>query len=71
MAGYLGIGLSMSIEQVLHDQYIQSLGVAILAVFESNAVGTDYLGQSQGSLCGYDNTKQHTFSSPPSQTHKT
>ena len=70
MAGYLGIGLSVSIEQVLHNQYIESLGVASLGVFESDAVGTDYLGQSQGSLYGHDSIKQHSFSSPPSLTHK-
>ena len=54
MAGYLGVGLCMSIEQVLHNQYIESLGVTGLGVFEPNTVGTDYLGQSQWSLYGHD-----------------
>ena len=49
---HLGIGLGVSVEQVLHNQYIESLGVSIFGILESNTVGTDYLGQSQGSLDG-------------------
>ena len=50
VAGYLRVALCMSIEEVLHHQHIQSLGVACLCVLEPNAVGTNNLGQGQGSL---------------------